>query len=138
MAVGSRLRQIRHERGLTIDDLVATTAISNPYLSKVERDLALPHPDTFRLIAEGLEVPDEVAEELLRELLYERDRTELEKLGFPSSVAHLAATLNRLDEETREEVVDGALRHLSEVIGDQDLRTGADRDGLSRGTGSPD
>lgn len=112
VAIGSRLREIRHERALTLEQLEAATRISSPYLSKVERDRSLPNPDTFMLIARTLDVPADELDELYENLLFERDRMELEKLGFDMQTAKLAAALNRLDPKARARIAQGAL-HLA-------------------------
>lgn len=116
MAIGSRLREIRHEHNLTLLDVVEATDLSEPYVSRVERDQVLPNPDTFTRIAQAIDVPDDVLGELLANLLFERDRTEVEKLGFAPEVAQLAAALNRLDPKTRGGIVDAALNEAADHL----------------------
>ena len=116
MAIGSRLREIRHEHDLTLLDVVAATDLSLPYVSRVERDHVLANPETFTRIAEAIDVPDDVLAELLENLVFERTRTELEKLGFDPDVAELAAALSRLDQDTRTTIVDAAVSEAADHL----------------------
>lgn len=116
MAIGSRLREIRHEHELTLLDVVAATDLSEPYVSRVERDEVLPNPDTFTRIAQAIEVPDDVLAELITILHFERDRTDVEKLGFDHDVAKLAAALNRLEPQTRAAIVEAALSEAADHL----------------------
>lgn len=116
MAIGSRLREIRHEQELTLHDVVAATDLSLPYVSRVERDEVLANPETFARIAEAIHVPDDVLAELLENLVFERTRTELEKLGFDTDVAQLTAALSRLDQGTRSGIVDAAISAAAEHL----------------------
>lgn len=108
MAIGSRLRQLRRDQELTLDQVEAGAHVSQPYLSKIERDQALPNPETFERIASTLGVPEALFVELLDELRFERDRADLQKLGFPPDAAALAAAVNRLPASEQQAVVDAA------------------------------
>ena len=114
--IGGRLRRIRQDKDLTLEQVEAATKISSPYLSKVERDHSLPSPETFERIARSLEIPDDDLAHLLNDLLFERDRTELEKLGFHGQVAPLAAALNRLRPEAQDAAVECILREVPELV----------------------
>lgn len=116
MEIGNRLREIRHEHELTLLDVVAATDLSEPYVSRVERDEVLPNPDTFTRIARAIDVPDDVLAELLANLHFERDRTDIEKLGFGSGIAQLAAALNRLEPTTRASIVETALSEAADHL----------------------
>lgn len=116
MAIGKRLRDIRQAKGLTLEEVGAEINFSQPYLSKVERDRSRPTPETFELIASTVGVPEDLLDELRDELLFERDRAELDKLGFGEGVARLAAALERLDEESRGVILDRALAEVSQAF----------------------
>ena len=107
MPIGRRLRERRLEKGLTLEDLEEATEVSNPYLSRIERDLVVPRRDTFKRIADQLEAGDE--------LLVEWDCAELERLGYDPLVAGLAAALERLEPDTRAAVIQGITAELSEI-----------------------
>ncbi|WDL95595.1 helix-turn-helix domain-containing protein [Alicyclobacillus sp. ALC3] len=57
MRLGSRLRQLRHERGLSLDKLAELTGVSKPMLGQVERGTSSPTVATLWKIATGLQVP---------------------------------------------------------------------------------
>lgn len=116
MAIGDRLREIRQGNGLTLLDVVAATDLSLPYVSRVERDQVLANPETFTRIAQAIDVPDDVLAELLENLLFERARTELEKLGYDPDVAQLAAALSRLDQDTRTSIAHAAVSEAADHL----------------------
>jgi transcriptional regulator with XRE-family HTH domain len=55
--LGSRIRDLRLERGLTLRDLSASTGLSTGLLSQVERGLTDPSLAALRRIARALDVP---------------------------------------------------------------------------------
>ena len=56
MVLGQRLRQIRQEKGYTLQSLAGTAGIGNVYLSEIERGLKMPSLNSFIRIVEALEV----------------------------------------------------------------------------------
>jgi transcriptional regulator with XRE-family HTH domain len=119
MEIGSRLREIRQERALTLEQVQADARVSQPYLSKVETGRSLPNPDTFRRIADSIGVESHELETLVEHLLFQRDRTELEKMGFSPEIAELAAALQRLGPDAHGAVRDAVCRaapDLSEFL----------------------
>lgn len=110
--LGKRLREIRESQALTQEAVEAETRISQPYLSQIERDRKVPTSEMCMLIAEVLGVTDEV----LAELHFERDRAEIQKLGYDPEIARLAAALERLDEEDRAAILDRALHEVSALF----------------------
>ncbi|MBF4573363.1 helix-turn-helix domain-containing protein [Herbiconiux sp. VKM Ac-1786] len=57
VAMGARIRALRHEAGLTMVRLAAATGVSQPFLSLVERGHARPGLATLARLAEALGVP---------------------------------------------------------------------------------
>lgn len=55
-ALRLRLRQLRRQRGLTLEALAARSGLTKSYLSKVERGLAMPSIATVLKVAEALEL----------------------------------------------------------------------------------
>ena len=55
--LGARVRQLRHERGLTLKALGRTAGLSHPFLSQLERGLARPSVGSVERIATALNVP---------------------------------------------------------------------------------
>lgn len=55
--IGARIRQLRTQRGLTLQDLARETSTTAGYLSQLERDLTEPSLATLRRIASALGVP---------------------------------------------------------------------------------
>lgn len=55
--LGSRIRDLRRERGLTLRDLSSSTGLSTGLLSQVERGVTDPSLAALRRIARALEVP---------------------------------------------------------------------------------
>ena len=53
---GQRLRQIRQEKGYTLQRLAGKAGIGNVYLSEIERGLKMPSLNSFIRIVEALEV----------------------------------------------------------------------------------
>ncbi len=116
MAIGRRIREIRKRKELTLGQLGQATQISKPYLSEIERGQTLPPPETFESIAEHLELPDEVHDDLLEDLLFARDCLEIKRLGYDPQVAAAAVALNRLDPETREAVIEKLRDEFPELL----------------------
>ena len=56
-AFGARVRQLRHERRLTLKDLGSRAGLSHPFLSQLERGLARPSLSSVERIAQALDVP---------------------------------------------------------------------------------
>jgi len=56
-AVGTRIRSLRKERGLTLDRLAELTGLSTGIISQVERGLANPSFSTLVQLAHGLGIP---------------------------------------------------------------------------------
>lgn len=54
---GSRIRQLRLARGLTLNELASLTQTTAGYLSQLERELVDPSLSTLRKIARTLDVP---------------------------------------------------------------------------------
>jgi len=57
VALGARVRQLRHERGWTLKHLGREAGLSHPFLSQLERGLARPSVGSVERIARALEVP---------------------------------------------------------------------------------
>ena len=55
--LGARVRELRHERGLTLKALGRRAGLSHPFLSQLERGLARPSVGSVERIAIALEVP---------------------------------------------------------------------------------
>lgn len=55
--VGSRLRELRHERGLSLRNLARTSGLSTNALSMIERSRTSPSVSTLYKIADALGVP---------------------------------------------------------------------------------
>jgi mannose-6-phosphate isomerase-like protein (cupin superfamily)/DNA-binding Xre family transcriptional regulator len=57
LSFGKRLRKLRLSRGLVLDELVAKTGLSRPYLSQIETGKASPSLQTVHKLAFSLSVP---------------------------------------------------------------------------------
>lgn len=55
-AIGKRLKEIRTERGLTLDDTARITGVSKPMLGQIERGQSIPTITTLWKVATGLKV----------------------------------------------------------------------------------
>lgn len=109
MDIGERLREQRHAKGWTLDDLDELTGFSAPYLSKIERNRVIPAAETLGTIGRILGVePDE-----LGVLLEQRRKLELaEKLELNATIADpLAEALVAV-----RELDDNELAVLAEVL----------------------
>lgn len=53
--LGAYIRQVRHARSMTLVQLAEATALSHPFLSQLERGLALPSLSSLRRIAVALQ-----------------------------------------------------------------------------------
>lgn len=56
-AIGERLKEIRMNRSLTLDDTAKITGVSKPMLGQIERGQSIPTITTLWKIATGLKVP---------------------------------------------------------------------------------
>ena len=81
---GQKLRQLRHARGETLEDVSAATGLSVAMLSRVERGERLPSPDSVEALARHFELP---ADELLSETIAHKvmNRYGREWGGLPSA-----------------------------------------------------
>jgi transcriptional regulator with XRE-family HTH domain len=66
MSIGTRVMQIRNQKGLTQRELSQRSGIAGSYLSRIENRHLEPRPKTLRRLAEALDVP-------LGEFFQERD-----------------------------------------------------------------
>lgn len=55
--IGERLKEIRANRVLTLDDTAKITGVSKPMLGQIERGQSIPTITTLWKIATGLKVP---------------------------------------------------------------------------------
>ncbi|SDK07473.1 helix-turn-helix domain-containing protein [Natronincola ferrireducens] len=55
--IGQRIREIRHKRGMTLNELASQIDVTASYISQVERDLIEPSLSSLRKIAVALGVP---------------------------------------------------------------------------------
>jgi len=91
---GEQVREMREAQALTLDNVADAVGISSPYLSRIETGRQLPARKTFRAIADQLS-------EKPAELVAERDKAELESMGYSPEVAEVAVALGRLDAQKR-------------------------------------
>ncbi len=56
MIIGQRIRRLRKARKLTLEELARTTALSQPFLSQIERDIKNPSVETLSRICDALGV----------------------------------------------------------------------------------
>jgi len=120
MSIGKRLSELRGAKDWTLDELAEASAVSAPYLSKLERDKALPQRDTLIAVVEALDPDPHDATDVLRE----RDQAELIRLGYTPEAAQLVVALEKLDPETRASVIERyatelAALHLAADPGEQ-------------------
>lgn len=55
--LGNKLRKIRNEKGLTLNDLSKKTQLTASYLSQLERNIVEPSLSSLRKISDALDVP---------------------------------------------------------------------------------
>ena len=120
MSIGKRLSELRGAKDWTLDELAEASAVSAPYLSKLERDKALPQRDTLIAVVDALDPDPHDATDVLRE----RDQAELIRLGYTPEAAQLVVALEKLDPETRSSVIERyatelAALHLAADPGEQ-------------------
>lgn len=108
MSMGKRLSELRDAKDWTLDELAEASEISAPYISKLERDKALPQRGTLKAILDALD-PE------AGDVLLERDRLELERLGYTPESAKLLVLLEQLDPETRTAVIDRVASELADL-----------------------
>jgi transcriptional regulator with XRE-family HTH domain len=103
--VGARVRSLRRERGLTIEQLAAATGLTKGFISQLERDRTAPSLSSIARICDALGVPlsrifePEPAPALVRR----SERTRLE--GSSSSENHLLSSR----EESRFQAIESLL-----------------------------
>jgi DNA-binding Xre family transcriptional regulator len=68
MSIGTRVMQIRSQKGISQRQLSQRSGIAGSYISRIENRHLEPRPKTLRKIAEALEVP-------LAEFFEDRDKT---------------------------------------------------------------
>ena len=57
LQIGQKIRDLRQQRRMTLQDLSDTTELSKPLLSQVENDQVIPPLATLLRVAKGLQVP---------------------------------------------------------------------------------
>lgn len=103
MTFGQHLIELRKQHDVGRKRLHELSGLSLSYLHYIENDQVLPGPDNLRKIAKAIEEASRTpvsAEELIRE----RDRVELERMGFDANKAHLTLLLKErgpLDDSAR-------------------------------------
>ncbi len=107
MSIGERLLEARRAHELTHERLAETSGVSSPYLSKIERDRALPSRTALEAIVQHF--PDDER----KGLLAERDKADLERQGFEPEIVELVYAVQQLDPEDRRAVVARVLEHLA-------------------------
>lgn len=110
MALGKRLRELRHESGLTLEAVEEATELSNSYLSRIERDHVVPLRDTLEVIA------DQFGREATNELLRAWDREELERLGYDPKLAAATVAMSRLDSDVRAALIEIVAAELDKPL----------------------
>lgn len=83
------MRILRGNKGWSLGDLRRATGISMPYLNRIERDEAFPRRDKMVAIISSLDPEGRIGPALLAE----RDKNELERLGWAGDEAELLARL---------------------------------------------
>ena len=78
MSIGSRLLQIRNQRGLSQRQLSQRCGLASSYLSRIENRRLEPRPKTLRRIAEALAIP-------VSELFEEQPRDEKQTCAITAS-----------------------------------------------------
>lgn len=78
--IGMTVRQIRLERGFTLQALADESGISKSYLGDIEKGRKNPTTDVIEAIAQALDVP-------ARQLLYHAALTEEDGLGLPGQLS---------------------------------------------------
>ncbi|MFV8827339.1 helix-turn-helix domain-containing protein [Alkalihalobacterium sp. APHAB7] len=78
--IGKRLKQIRAERGLSLDKLAQLTEVSKPMLGQIERGESNPTVSTLWKIANGLKVPFTTFIEEEKPFIQKVNRKEIEPL----------------------------------------------------------
>jgi transcriptional regulator with XRE-family HTH domain len=57
LALGTRIRELRQRRGMSVGEVATLAAVSKSLVSQIERGVAAPSIDTVRKIASALELP---------------------------------------------------------------------------------
>lgn len=83
--LGPRIREIRQQKGMTLNELSQKTQLTASYLSQLERDIIEPSLSSLRKISIALEVPiyTFLAEETKEHVLISADQRR--KLDLPNS-----------------------------------------------------
>ena len=105
---GEQVREMREAQALTLDNVADAVGISSPYLSRIETGRQLPARKTFRAIADQLS-------EKPADLVAERDKAELESMGYSPEVAEVAVALGRLDAEKRRRLAEQMAAMLQQL-----------------------
>lgn len=81
--IGVRIREIRHKKGMTLNELSRLTGVTASYLSQLERDIIEPSLSSLRKIAGALNVPiySFLVDEQKEHILIRKD--ERKKLELP-------------------------------------------------------
>jgi transcriptional regulator with XRE-family HTH domain len=108
MSFGERLLESRNAKGWTLDDVAKRTKITAPYLSKIEREEVLPRRETLRGIARKLDV-DPI------EVVADRDKEELKRLGRDPDIADVMIDLELLEPKLRTVLLDRLREELAEL-----------------------
>jgi transcriptional regulator with XRE-family HTH domain len=77
MDVGGRVKKLRQQRRLVIEELAAQTGLSKPYISQIENSKASPSLETLQRLAHAMSVPLTsflIEEEFACYVVRERDR----------------------------------------------------------------
>ena len=91
--LGTVLRRLRHERGLTLEEVAEATGISVAMLSRAEREQRVPSTEIVAALSDYYGVPPEVLERYAAELHY-RSRSN-PRSGSRGSGSTLEPTLGR-------------------------------------------
>lgn len=108
--LGATLIALRTERDIGRRKLKDLTGLSLSYLHEIENNVYLPSRERLELIADALKIKGSEREQLLSD----RDRAELKKLGFEDAdVTLLLKEAGPLTDEAREKI----MQVLSDVRG---------------------
>jgi transcriptional regulator with XRE-family HTH domain len=93
--IGSRIRFMRHQRRMSLDQLAAATGLTKSYLSKVERGLSVPSISTALKVADSfkMSVGQLLGEEQHAEsicIVRKKDRKSFMRAGSPAGYNYQA------------------------------------------------
>lgn len=104
MSIGKRIKQLRREKGLTLQELAARSGVSPGYISMLERGFKKsPTLEILKKLAKGLSVS-------LSEIIGE-EIAELEMDGKTRALLRVADELSKLDLESLESILE-AIREI--------------------------